>query len=104
MTYLEKSGGTREGRWKGGAEQVVSEALWMPTSGDLYLHTAEVVIDGSLAEGNWRGDCLSSWLLFVVQSLSPVQLFAVPWTAARQAPLSFTVSRSLLKFMSVGQK
>ena len=41
-------------------------------------------------------------LLFVVaaQSLSRVRLFATPWTAAPQASLSFTVSRSLLKLMS----
>ena len=32
--------------------------------------------------------------------LSRVQLFATPWTAARQASLSITNSRSLLKFMS----
>ena len=37
----------------------------------------------------------------VSQSLSHVQLFATPWTAACQAPLSFTISRSLLKFMSI---
>ena len=37
----------------------------------------------------------------VVQSLSCVQLFATPWTAARQAFLSFTISRSLLKLMSI---
>ena len=37
----------------------------------------------------------------VVQSLSCVQLFAPPWTAARQACLSFTVSQSLLKLMSI---
>ena len=35
-----------------------------------------------------------------VQSLSPVRLFAAPWTAAHQVSLSFTVFRSLLKFMS----
>ena len=34
-----------------------------------------------------------------VQLLSRVQLFATPWTAARQASLSFTISRSLLKLM-----
>ena len=28
-------------------------------------------------------------------------VFVTPWTAARQAPLSFTVSRGLLKFMSI---
>ena len=37
----------------------------------------------------------------VVQSLSCVQLFAIPWTAAHQAPLSFTVSQSLLELMSI---
>ena len=35
----------------------------------------------------------------VVQSLSRVWLFVTPWTAACQAPLSFTISWSLLKFM-----
>ena len=38
--------------------------------------------------------------VFVVQSLSQVRLFAIPWTAAHQASLSFTISLSLLKFMS----
>ena len=36
-----------------------------------------------------------------VQSLSRVQLFATPWTIARQASLSITNSRSLLKLMSI---
>ena len=36
------------------------------------------------------------------QSLSCVQLFATPWTAARQASLPFTISRSLLRLMSIG--
>ena len=36
-----------------------------------------------------------------VQSLSHVQLFETPWTAARQASLSITNSRSLIKLMSI---
>ena len=36
----------------------------------------------------------------VVQSLSCIWLFVTPWTAAHQASLSFTISRSLLKLMS----
>ena len=36
-----------------------------------------------------------------VQSLSRVQLFVTPWTAAYQASLSITNSRNLLKFMSI---
>ena len=38
---------------------------------------------------------------FVVQSLSCVRLFATPWTAACQASLSFNISQSLLKLMSI---
>ena len=34
-------------------------------------------------------------------SLSRVRLCATPWTAARQVSLSFTISQSLLKPMSV---
>ena len=36
-----------------------------------------------------------------VQSLSRVQLFATPWTAARQASWSIANSQSLLKLMSI---
>ena len=37
----------------------------------------------------------------VFQSLSRVLFFATQWTAARQASLSFTISQSLLKLMSI---
>ena len=36
-----------------------------------------------------------------VQLLSRIGLFATPWTAACQASLSFTISRSLLTLMSI---
>ena len=36
-----------------------------------------------------------------VQSLGRVRLLVTPWTAARQASLSFTISRSLPEFMSI---
>ena len=45
-----------------------------------------------------------SWkviVIFIVQSLSHVQLFATPWTAACQVSLSITISRSLFKLMSI---
>ena len=57
--------------------------------------------------------CIGRWILYrsavgkqlydcvVVGSLSCVWLFATPWAAARQAFLSFTISRSLLKLMSI---
>ena len=58
---------------------------------------------------------LAPWIIFIchvaiicwyiwdssVQSLYHIQLFATPWTAARQASLSITSSRSLLKLMSI---
>ena len=60
---------------------------------------------------SWEGDvqvlCLPSFTfelkfgVSIVQSLSCVQLFANPWTVARQASLSFTISQSLLKLMSI---
>ena len=41
------------------------------------------------------------WKFSSVQSLSHVQLFATPWTAAHQASLSITNSQSLFKLMSI---
>ena len=40
-------------------------------------------------------------LVTSVQSLSRVQLLVTPWTTACQAPLSFTISWSLLELMSI---
>ena len=44
---------------------------------------------------------LPHWKFSSIQSLSPVQLFVTPWTAARQASLSITNSWSTLKLMSI---
>ena len=44
---------------------------------------------------------MQSSVVVVVQLLSHVQLFGTPWTAACQASLSFTISQSLLRFMSI---
>ena len=45
---------------------------------------------------------ITPWFVVAVQLLSRVWLFAVPWTAACQASLSFNISWSLLKLMSIG--
>ena len=43
-----------------------------------------------------------AWSCFVViQLLSHVWLFAMPWTATRQTSLSLTISQSLPKFVSI---
>ena len=39
--------------------------------------------------------------IVVVKSLSCVQLSVTPWTAAHQASLSFTISQSFIKLMSI---
>ena len=48
----------------------------------------------------WWSSRLIVGEVVIAQSLSCVQLFATPWTAARQAPLSSTLSQSLLKLTS----
>ena len=48
----------------------------------------------------WNFYQVKNFYNIVVQSLSHVQLYTTPWTAAHQASLSFTISRSLLKLMS----
>ena len=45
-------------------------------------------------------EAFSGNVFVVVQSVSHVQLFVTPWTAACQASLSFTISQSFLKLMS----
>ena len=49
----------------------------------------------------WMPKCMNKDVVVAVQSPRRVQLFVTPWTAARQASLSFTISRSLPKFMSI---
>ena len=48
----------------------------------------------------WMGEGFGGELFFV-QSLSHVRLFATLWTTAHQASLSFTISWSLLRLMSI---
>ena len=44
---------------------------------------------------------MSSTGVAIVQVLNQVWFFETPWTVAHQAPLSFTLSWSLLRFMSI---
>ena len=61
------------------------------------LLTNPVILKGILWEWVW----FSSVQFSPVQSLSHVQLFAIPWTTAHQASLSITNCRSLPKLMSI---
>ena len=87
---------------------LLSLCLWLffrrPTS------PASLLTEQTIYVEKWSGDWLvkqpcPKWLSGVqsssVQSLSHVRLFATPWTAACQASLSITNSRSSLKLMSI---
>ena len=74
--------------------------------------------DSSSSQGDWRESsrpcfsfvsfnimpmlCWSTAILVLsVQLLSCVRLFATPWTAVRQASLSFSIPQSLLKLTPI---
>ena len=63
-----------------------------------YRGTEETSIKGVLP-GSSLSNTPSSY--FSSQSLSRVQLFVTPWTAAHHASLSFTSTQNLLKLMSI---
>jgi len=66
---------------------VFGRGIHVSQAGRILLHTwwsSKLIIGGGV----------------IAQSLSRVQLFATPWTIARPAPLSSTLSQSLLKLMS----
>ena len=63
----------------------------------VHMSFSIIVFSGYMAS---RGIIGSSVQFSSVQSLSRVRLFTTPWTAARQASLTITNSRSLLTLMS----
>ena len=72
-----------------------SQFLWIsPISVCIIFYSSNLVMTLHLQEQG-MSDMES------VQSLSRVRLFATPWSAARQASLSITNSRSSLKLMSI---
>ena len=86
----------RFNRWSG-----LSGKLWSRPSGG-WQASSSVATGKRSVWVRWSLAVAGSIIcIVVVQSLSCVQLFVTPWTAAYQAFLSFTTSRSLLKFMSI---
>ena len=61
----------------------------------------ELRAEGTISRKILRWEQVQCVQFSSVQSFSCVQLFETPWTAARQASLSITNSRSLLKLISV---
>ena len=65
-------------------------------------HTPHTVCVWAISEGKSSTKVRSCQFLFVVVQLnSCVWLFETPWTAACQASLFFTISRTLLKLLSI---
>ena len=60
-----------------------------------------LIVSQQSASHKWNPELSTSAYISSVQSLSHVRLFAAPWTAARQASLSITNSRSPLNPMSI---
>ena len=76
--------------------------LGLQISLGLYIltpHLTSVLLACKFPSSPFQGySCLDH---LVIQLLSHVWLFVTPQTAAFQAPLSFTISQTLLKFMSI---
>ena len=68
--------------------------IWKP-----WKHTKLAI--GNEKDCQWETQRFWNKFVVVVQLLSHVRLFATPWTAAHQDSLSFTISQSLLKHMSI---
>ena len=95
------------------AQVLLNRVLTSPRLFDRWILTGGFSInhDNTEIKGTWHQSFffffsslswpILSYFLAFVQLLSHVQLFATPWTLACQAPLSSTVSWSLLKFMFI---
>ena len=72
------------------AESILTICTWTPIVPPMYISPKSPTFTLS-----------QSLNIFVVQLLSHMQLFVIPWAAAHQASLSFTISQSLLKLLSI---
>ena len=84
-------GGDGEGRWEEGSR-----------GGDVCIHRADLHCCATETNETLQSSYPPiKQIAVVVQSPNHVQLFVTPWSVARQASLSFTISWSLLKVMSI---
>ena len=74
--------------------------VWPPVSTTIPYQPSPTTYLGS-TPSTWHIRPVACWVVSVVQSPSHVWPFPTPWTAARQASLSPTISGSLPKFISI---
>ena len=92
----------------------LNHLIWKPKNGRVFNNAFPLIHLKKLRVGRSRNLHTITQMMMInfgprvtqdslpsVQSLSCVQLFATPWTAAQQASLSITNCRSLLKLMSI---
>ena len=74
---------------------------WTPSCCSFWPSTPQEGVHGGQRGTLWPREPGGTGLGVILQSLSRVRLSAAPWTAARQASLSITNSRSLLKLKPI---
>ena len=86
-------------------QKLNSKRLWVPnvcfTQDFNMCHVCLLTVESQPASRKLYENLELSSLVIVFQSLSYARLFETPWTAACQTSLSFTISWSLLKLMSI---
>ena len=83
--------------WKSNFSTLAQNLQWL----FILLKVSQKPCTISQGSKNFPNPILLLISLVVVQSLNWVWLFVTPWTAARQASLSLTISQNLPKLMSI---
>ena len=88
-------------RFRGLGTGVSGQVILEEQANGNYLHETRFCVYTKELELYDLNSNIDAVLFCSVKLLSHVQFFVTPWTAALQASLSITISRSLLKFMSI---
>ena len=94
--YLKLRYGNKTITWKVNVIEIVQNSLKCQKILCLSLITKTII-----HQPVWWELSIKTERAVVVQSLSHVRLFVTPWTTACRASLSFPISQTLLKFMSI---
>ena len=86
-------------RWSDGI--TITQWTWVWGSSRSWWWTGRAGVLWFMGLPRVRDDCVTELNWTASNALTGVWLFVTPWTAAHQSSLSFTISWSLLKFMSI---